>query len=286
MNDPYPLTQCQPLTLEKFKTLNPEDYLMEPKIDGWRLQIEVNDGQVRAWTRTRHDASGKLIVPEKLLAEIKVPGGFRLDGEVVYLNEKGKPDYNFTARTMGSGVGVCRDKQFDQQRYLTFFAFDLLRQGEKDLRKVPYGLRRELLEALLKDVGAFVQVIPVDFPTIEQHYKFTDQYGEGSVLKQITYPYAGRRHKSWLKWKAEETIEVKIIGYKEGQGKFANMIGAITFQSPDGTIGNCSGMDDATREFITSHRGVLLNRTFEVKHYGRLVDGYRHPQFVRFRADK
>jgi DNA ligase-1 len=112
------------------------------------------------------------------------------------------------------------------------------------------------------------------------------KYGEGSVLKDLNMTYPGKRHKSWLKCKAEETVDVTIIGFKEGQGKYTGLIGAITFRAPDGTIGNCSGMTDDDRVWISDHRVISMGSTIEIKHYGMLVDGFRHPQFIRFRKDK
>lgn len=283
--EPFSLTQCQSINEDKFRKLRRDEYLMEPKIDGWRMQVDVDDGDVTAWTRTRHKATGKLVMPERILSEFNTTR-MRLDGEVVYLDSNGKPDYNFTARCLGSGVDVCVDKQMEDGKFLTYMVFDILFLQGQDLRDTPFAYRRGLLVDVLHDINPYVSVVEVEEPSIENHSKFIEQYGEGSVLKVLSSSYAGKRHKSWLKWKAEETIEVRIIGYKDGQGKFAGLIGAIEFRAADGTIGNCSGMDDEMRVWISNHREELKGTVIEVKHYGRLVDGFRHPQFVRLRADK
>jgi ATP-dependent DNA ligase len=288
VNDPFPLTQCKTMNIVDFAKLDTNRYLMEPKIDGWRIQMEVTPEGVQAWTRTNHSATGKLPKAEQALVAIAKSFGksFRLDGEVVYLDENGNPDFNFTSRCMGSGLEVCVDKQREQERYLSYVVFDVLQYNEEDMRSMPFEERRQRLERIVYRDSHYALPIPVNIPDLNIHYRNIDQFGEGSVLKDITAPYAGKRHKSWLKWKAEETVEVRCIGYKEGQGKFAGLIGAIVFKAADGTIGNCSGMDDEMRVWISDNKEVLLNKTLEVKHYGRLVDGYRHPQFVRWRADK
>jgi ATP-dependent DNA ligase len=222
---------------------------------------------------------------ENHLAVAFIPEGTRLDGEVVYLDSNGDPDFNFTSRCMGSGVDVCVDKQQLEERYLSYVVFDILRLGDRDLRAQPYEERRSILEKLLKGYSPYVPVIEVGAATEEAHAKNINKYGEGSILKDLSAPYAGKRHKSWLKWKADETMDVRIVGYKEGQGKYNGLIGAITFVAGDGTFGNCSGMDDDTRVHISDHRGSLIGKTIEVKHYGKLVDGWRHPQFIRFRDE-
>jgi bifunctional non-homologous end joining protein LigD len=285
MNDPFPLTQCKTLKSVDFAKLNKQRFVMEPKIDGWRLQVEVDDEHVQAWTRTNHNATGKLPRVESDLGATFIPTGTRLDGEVVYLDDNGDPDFNFTSRCMGSGVDVCVDKQQLEERYLSYVVFDILRLGDRDLRAQPYEERRSVLEKLLKGYSPYVPVIEVSAATEQMHNANIDKYGEGSILKDLSAPYAGKRHKSWLKMKAEETMDVRIVGYKEGLGKYNGLIGAITFVADDGTFGNCSGMDDDTRVHISDHRGNLIGRIIEVKHYGKLVDGWRHPQFVRFRNE-
>jgi len=285
-DEPYALTQCKTIDLEGFKRLNLNAYGMEPKVDGWRIQFEADPDGIRAWTRTNHDATGKMPRVEEVLKDMLVVyTNFRLDGECVYLDENGDPDFNFTSRCMGSGVDVCIDKQTVEARYLSYVVFDILRVGSTDLRSSSYEERREILCEEFEDLDPYLKVIPLEMPTLDQHGLNIEKFEEGSVLKQLNAPYAGKRHKSWLKMKETETIDVRITGYKMGQGKFKDLIGAITFRTADGTIGNCSGMDDETRVEITNHREALIGTAIEIKHYGRLVDGLRHPQFVRFRNE-
>jgi len=292
MTEAFDLTQCKTIDTDSFELLNKEAWLMEPKIDGWRMQVDVTRDAVQMWTRTRHDASGKMLLVEKHLMEMT--GGvhsFRLDGEAVFIDEVGEPDYNFTARCLGSGLDVCQMKQ-DGGMDLSFFVFDILALDGHDLRAKPLYHRKALLQRYLGSFGA-IHLITGDEPTYEQHTKNFEQYREGSVLKLQSSAYAGKRHQSWRKWKEINTIDVRIIGYKEGQGKFEGLIGAIHFEAPQGpsshegpTRGFCSGMDDETRIYISDHRQQLLGAVIEINHYGKLVDGFRHPQFKRFRADK
>jgi bifunctional non-homologous end joining protein LigD len=282
--DPFPLTQCKTLKSTDFHKLDKLRFVQEPKIDGWRLQVEAGEDGVHAWTRTNHDATGKLPLVEDALRDLLVTD-VRLDGEVVYLDKEGNPDFNFTSRCMGSGVDVCVAKQMDEERYLSYVVFDLLRIGDRDLRSQPWEERRATLVKLLGFRDHYVHVIAATAPSEEAHTANIDKFGEGSILKDMRAPYAGKRHKSWLKMKAEETMDVRIVNYKPGQGKYTGLIGAITFVAPDGSFGNCSGMDDDTRVHISNHREKLIGSVIEVKHYGKLVDGWRHPQFIRFRDE-
>ena len=284
---PLALSACQTITSDQFDQLDTSHYIMEPKADGWRMQIEATPDGVQAWTRTSKDATGKMPWIEaeltSLAKSLKMP--MRLDGEIVWMYN-GEPDYNLTARCLGSSTDVCVIKQQERagEGGLVYFVFDVLRLGSVDLRAQPLRARKL---ALKNHVPISDTVVPFmgSIPSVERHVKNFEQFKEGSVLKLLSAPYAGKRSKAWLKWKEIETIDVEIVGYKPGAGKFLGMVGAIQFYDPQGDCyGFCSGMTDEERIYITDHMKALLHTTIEIKHYGKLVDGYRHPQFVRFRS--
>lgn len=286
--EPFPLSQCKTITTYEFERLPVDQYVMEPKVDGWRIQIEATPDGVTVWTRTNHDATRKMPkVEHELLQVVRATRGIlRLDGEAVFINEDGTPDYNATARCLGSHTETCIAKQAERGSYLKFFVFDVLADEVQDWRELPLNKRKSVLKHAVPE-SEHVKPIIGNRPSFERHTKNFEQYKEGSVLKQLSSPYAGRRHKSWLKWKEIETVDVRVIeGYKPGQGKFIGLVGAIHFEAADGTQGYCSGMDDDTRVWITDHYEQLIGTVIEIKHYGKLVDGYRHPQFLRIREDK
>lgn len=281
-NEPVGLTQCKTIDEREFAALRASVYAMEPKIDGWRIQMDVDDNSIVSWTRTNHLATGKALEAESYVQH-HIPN-VRLDGEMVYLDSTGRPDYNWTARVLGSGKEVAIEKQYEANKHLTYVVFDILRHFDDDLRGQPYEARRKLLATIPE--GPYLKVIPIAEPSMDQHLQNLEMYDEGSVLKQLNAPYAGKRHKSWLKWKYQPTVDAQIIGYKPGQGKYDGLIGAIHFRSEDGVEGYCSGMDDETRVSISDLKEGLIDSWIEIKHFGKLVDGYRHPQFLRFRPDK
>jgi len=285
MPEPFPLSQCQTISSLDFETMDLSRHIMEPKIDGWRIQFHViPDERCYAWTRTAHDATGKMPWIERQL--LKFGTEVRLDGEVVWMDDGWEPDYNYTARCLGSGTDICVMKQ--QERGgggLVYFVYDILAVESVDLRQQPLAKRKLALKSHLGEVD-HVRMIMGHEPSTERHVKNFEQFLEGSVLKDLRSPYAGRRYKSWLKLKEQETVTVKIIGYKPGQGKYQGLIGAIMWKDQStGVEGFCSGMTDDDRVWISDHAQALIGTWIEIKHYGKLVDGYRHPQFMRFRDD-
>jgi ATP-dependent DNA ligase len=220
-----------------------------------------------------------------------------LDGEVVYVDENGVPDFNFTARCMGSGLEVCQEKQRADGKYLSYFVFDILYLNENDPRPQSYAFRRGMLESLFDEFGRFIEGDPyvklVESvpPSAAEHGRFLDQFGEGSIWKALLAPYPGKRHASWLKYKDQPTEDVIIMGFKPGEGKYEGQIGAVQFGQIRGgrvqTRGYCSGMTDDKRKWITDNIGDLVGQVLQIKTYGILGNGgFRHPQWGHIRDDK
>lgn len=99
---------------------------------------------------------------------------------------------------------------------------------------------------------------------------------EGVVLRQ------GDR---WIKVKPEETHDVAITGFMEGQGKHAGRLGFVT--TDRGKVG--SGFSDEERSILwaEAQAGTLVGQVIEVSCMMSTTAGmFRHPRFVRMRPDK
>ncbi len=268
-----------------------KNYWMEPKLDGWRC-IAVREGSsIELYSRTGHLFTKK--VPH-IVAELrKLPGDWMIDGELGYVDKMMELrwpifDYNMTARVLGSDVDVALAKQREvwnqYQLQMEFFVFDMPSiEDALDWRA----------NVLLGSLDTYDVAYPVRYIWGKESWdellynKYVEAGGEGVMLKDPDshYHFGKRPAHKWMKVKKFETVSALITGYIEGQGKYSHLIGAINFVSQDGVPGKCSGMDDSTREFITENMESLIDCHIEVKHYGAMVDGYRHPQFQRFRQD-
>jgi ATP-dependent DNA ligase len=286
---PLELSLCKSVT--SLAGLALQHHVMEPKLDGIRIQLAIGDGRIQCWTRSNHDASGKMVAAEAALGDyLDALDGTVLDGEAVYIDESGAADFNFTARCMGSGKDVCVQKQRTAKQYVSFVVFDILALRGTDVRHMPLAERRTLIETLVAKVDSdHVRITEQAAPTAEQHRIFTEQYGEGSVIKDVRSPYTAGRSKASLKWKKTLDEDVVVMGSEEGKGKFRGMVGAVVFgQYRDGVLverGRCSGMTDAVREELTAN--LPVGAVMVVTHNGVLAGGgFRHPQFSHFRSDK
>lgn len=282
---PLPLALCDSIT--SLTKLDLQHYVMEPKLDGFRLQAIVTD-KVSLFTRSQKSATGKMPAVEGALRML--PAGTILDGEAVFLDPKtGAADFNQTARIMGSGT----DKAVQKQRIagnVSYVVFDLLFLAGEDIRDLPLYARRALLEQVVEALSCpLIVATEQTTPTPEQHKFYTDFYGEGSVVKDRRAAYPSGRSKAMLKWKKCLDADVVVMGATEGKGKYTGMVGAIIYgQYKDGVLterGQCSGVTDAQRRAFTDN--LPLGTVMEITHNGvQALGAFRHPQFNRIRTDK
>jgi bifunctional non-homologous end joining protein LigD len=179
-------------------------WIHEYKYDGYRLLLAVGDGVATAWTRNGLDWSDKFKALVKAAA--KLPAGSLIDGEAVALDDKGRPSFQLLQSTLNDQKGAN----------LAFYAFDLLVEGGKDIRKLPNIERKERLAALLEGVSPPIlygdHVIGRGEALFEEICK---QGGEGIISKRASAPYRGVRTRDWLKIKCIQRQEFVIVGWSE-----------------------------------------------------------------------
>jgi len=179
-------------------------WIHEYKYDGYRLLLAVGDGVATAWTRNGLDWSNKFNALVKAAA--KLPPGSLIDGEAVALDDKGRPSFQLLQSTLKDQKGAN----------LAFYAFDLLVEGGKDIRKLANIERKERLAALLEGVSPPIlygdHVIGRGEALFEEICK---QGGEGIISKRASAPYRGVRTRDWLKIKCIQRQEFVIVGWSE-----------------------------------------------------------------------
>jgi bifunctional non-homologous end joining protein LigD len=270
-------------------TFDPTKYVLEPKYDGQRVLVYVAEDGVHVFSHTGTIHNGKL---PKIEAEFaRLPAGTWIDGEAVAFTIDG----DFVVHEWGSVqkcLGASQPKAVTLEHTITFVAFDLISHAGIDARSLPFQKRRDLLEAIFA-MREWERVIltPQTPPSDEALSQLLAQGFEGGVVKSLASPYlSGGRGGGQFKLKPQETDDFVVVGYKPGENGWKGLVGAIKFGGyRDGKlveVGRCSGMDMATRLRISKSPKEYLGRVVEVAHMGRMKDGYRHPQWKRWRPDK
>ncbi|WP_107081740.1 non-homologous end-joining DNA ligase [Streptomyces sp. SBT349] len=207
----------------------------EYKWDGYRCCLRVaRDGGTRLASRNGNDVTSTY--PE--LADAPGPPlhgrAAVLDGEIVALNEAGRPDFGLLqsrAQRHRPGADLVR------RTPVTFFAFDVLLLGRDELLGEPYERRRAVLDGLAGDVEATDAAERIAIPP---HYTgpraspdellgVAERNGlEGLVAKRLDSPYQpGRRSRLWIKKPLVKTQEAVIGGWQPGDGRRSGTVGSL-----------------------------------------------------------
>ncbi len=193
-------------------------WVHEIKLDGYRIQMRIENGAVALRTRKGIDWTDRFSAIANAAREL--PDAI-VDGEIVALDDDGAPDFALLQAALAEG---------DTTR-LTFFAFDLLFAERTDLRRRPLERRKSALRALLDTApGAAAAIRYVDhFETGgDAVLKSACRMSlEGIVSKKSSAGYVSGRSSSWTKAKCRAGHEIVLGGWKSSNGKFKSLLGGV-----------------------------------------------------------
>ena len=198
----------------KAKAPSGDQWLHEIKFDGYRVQVHLNKGKKRVFTRNGLDWTKRFSV---IAGALDIPGQAILDGEVVVIHE-GRTNFSELQAELAAG----------KQDRLVYYAFDLLwRDG--DLRKLPQVERKRMLSDLLGENDIGLPVIYSEHLTGDGQEMFEHAAKlnfEGIVSKNAQAPYRSDRNEGWLKIKTVQKGKFPVIGFvKDPTGVAALYLG-------------------------------------------------------------
>jgi bifunctional non-homologous end joining protein LigD len=176
------------------------DWRYELKLDGFRAIGRRSGRSMQLWSRNQKDFTRRFPGIAKGIAEL--PSDTVIDGEIVALDEVGKPSFNLL-------------QGFGNASAIVLYAFDLLMLRGKDVRRWPLDDRREGLRHILRRLPntiRYSETFNVSLPelmrTVRKHQL------EGIVAKRAGSEYrSGERCADWVKWRANRGQEFVIGGY-------------------------------------------------------------------------
>jgi DNA ligase-1 len=215
-----------------------DDYVAEWKWDGIRIQLVRAGDETRLYSRTGDDISGSFPDIAEAFREIGV-----LDGELLVRgSDQGVADMHgggaasFNALQQRLGRKNVSQKMLGQ--YPAFVRlYDVLFEGDEDLRELPWERRRDRLESFAErlnperfDVSPLIEA--ESFERLEDlRLNARDIAIEGIMLKRRDSPYvAGRRAGLWYKWKRDPlTADCVLMYAQRGSGKRSSYYSDYTF---------------------------------------------------------
>jgi bifunctional non-homologous end joining protein LigD len=198
------------------KPFDDPNWFFEIKWDGYRAVAFFEEGRVRLVSRNQNDLTPRY--PElKVLGDRVQAKTAILDGEVVVLDEQGRPSFSLMQQRTGIRAHG-RQSAPNRELPIIYYAFDLLYLDGYDLRRVTLEDRKRVLKEILK---------PGELVRFSDHYpgqgvalfEVAKQKGlEGILAKKSNSCYEERRTREWLKIKITQTVDCVIGGYTDPEG--------------------------------------------------------------------
>jgi len=287
------------------KPFNDDDWIFEIKWDGYRAIAEISEKNVFLYSRNHISFADKFAPIADALKNFEFNAV--LDGEIVFVDKNGKPDFQMLQDYSNRIV------QKKSNGNLIYYVFDMLHYQGRDLTGLELIDRKELLKQILPEnksirISEHVKKDGIAF------FNAAKKMGiEGIVAKYSKSAYApGIRSKNWLKIKLRSSQDCVITGFTKPQGlrKYLGSLVLGAFEKKQLVyIGHSGGgFHGRNVKMIFDKLNPLIQETCpfkieppdsgqvtwvrpalvcEVEFTGWTKDGVmRQPNFLRFREDK
>jgi DNA ligase 1 len=207
--------------------------LVEPKFDGFRLQVHYRKGQVKLFSRSLEDVTYMYPdIVEGVKKEVRADE-LIIEGEAIGYDPKTGKFLPFQETVQRKRKYNIKEKSLEVP--LKLFVFELLYLNGKNFIKIPFKERRKVLEQVtIKNKDISEQIIVIDHQEevdkeerLEAIFdKAIRQKLEGVIAKKIDGIYQpGARGWNWIKYKRSysakinDTIDCLVMGFDFGKGK-------------------------------------------------------------------
>ncbi len=240
-------------------------WIFEPKWDGFRALI-FRDGD-EVLIQSRDEKSLNRYFPELLEPlRAQLPARCVLDGEIVIAAKGG---LDFEALQLRIHPAASRVKLLSQQIPASVVFFDLLCEGDRDLRSVPFQDRRQELEKILSSAGPPIHLTPAtrDASVGADWFRRFEGAGlDGVMAKPIEGTYEPDK-RVMLKVKHERDCDCVVAGFrwhKKGEGTLVGslLLGLFDDSGALQHVGVCASFTMEKRkqlvEFLEPYRNNAL----------------------------
>src|SRR5215469_4490359 len=183
---------------------NGSNWVYEIKLDGYRAVAINSNGRVSLFSKNQKSFNRQY--PYIIEALSDLPENTVIDGEVVALDDAGRPDFNLLQHSRSQASRIC------------YFVFDLLVYAGHDLTRLPFIERRQIMDSALKFRSPRIRMTQYFETSAEEMIRAVRQQElEGVIAKRKDSRYeAGKRSGSWAKYRLNRRQELVIGGYVPG----------------------------------------------------------------------
>jgi ATP-dependent DNA ligase len=226
-----------------------DGWTYEPKWDGFRTLLFRDGDQVELVSRGARPMTRYFPELAPAFRALKADR-FVLDGELIVVGERG---LDFGALQQRIHPADSRVRMLSAATPAWYVAFDLLAEGDTDLRPEPLGERRKRLERLLKGAKPPIFLTPFtrDHKTAEEWFEQFEGAGlDGVMAKSWKGAYVpGKR--LWVKIKHQRTADCVVIGWRkssDGASLGSLLLGLYDRKGTLHYVGHTSSFNAAERK--------------------------------------
>jgi ATP-dependent DNA ligase len=240
-------------------------WIFEPKWDGFRALI-FRDGD-EVLIQSRDEKPLNRYFPELLdPLRSQLPARCALDGEIVIARDSG---LDFEALQLRLHPAASRVKRLSQEIPASIVFFDLLCEGDRDLRGEPFQSRRQRLESLLSSAAPPIHLTPATYDTnvaSDWFRRFEGAGLDGVMAKPISGAYEPDK-RVMLKVKHERDCDCVVAGFRWHKKGERSAIGSLLLGLFDDSgalqhVGVCASFTEKKRrelvEFLAPYRKNAL----------------------------
>jgi len=192
------------------------NWLFEIKWDGYRVVSFIENGTVRMVSRNQNDLGPRYPELRELPKLVNAKTAI-FDGEVVVLDEQGRPSFSLMQQRTGIRAHG-RQTAARSDLPILYYVFDLVYLDGYDLRRVALDDRKRVLRQILPS-GELVRYSDHQAGQGVALFQAAKQKGlEGILAKKCNSCYEERRSRDWLKIKITQTVDCVIGGYTDPEG--------------------------------------------------------------------
>ncbi len=242
-----------------------ERLVFEPKWDGFRTIVFKDGAEVLLESR---DAKPMNRYFPDLLEPVAaaLPDRCVLDGEIV-IAQGGRLD--FEALQLRLHPAASRVKLLAEQTPAAIVFFDLLCEGDADLRGLPQRERRSRLEAILEGARGPVHLTPATADralAAEWFRRFEGAGLDGVMAKDATGVYEPDK-RGWYKVKHERECDCVVAGFRWHKNGGGTRVGSLLLGLYDSGslehVGVCASFTDAKRRELVDFLGPYRERALD-----------------------
>jgi ATP-dependent DNA ligase len=242
-----------------------ESWIFEPKWDGFRALV-FRDGD-EILIQSRDEKSLNRYFPE-LLEPLRsqLPARCVLDGEVVIANDGA---LDFDALQLRIHPAESRVKLLSRETPASIVFFDLLAEGNRDLRGMPFQNRRQMLESLLSSAAPPLHLTPAtsELSLARDWFRRFEGAGLDGVIAKTTSGVYEPNKRVMLKVKHERECDCVVAGFRWHKKGERTSVGSLLLGLFDDSgalqhVGVCASFTDKKRrelvEFLAPYRKNAL----------------------------